>query len=84
MKSPPSAASPETRLAFGEGVEKRPQAVPGIVMPIERGVPGAPLAQAAHSVALPVGLSRGVRRIRGVQETTILGGEQEDQPVDEA
>ena len=74
----------ETRLALGKGVEQRPQALPGIVVPIERGIPGAPLAQAAHGVAVPVGLSRGVRRIRGVQETTILGGEQEDQPVDEA
>ena len=83
MKSPPSAASPRrvSPLARASKSARRPSQA---VMPIERSVPGAPLAQAAHGVALPIGLSRGVRRIRGVQETTILGGEQEDQPVDEA
>ena len=83
-EEPAERRQPKTRLALGKGGEQRPQALPGIVVPIERGIPGAPLAQAAHGVAVPVGLSRGVRRIRDVQQVPVLGSEQEDQPVDEA
>ena len=65
----------ETRFTRGESVEQRPQAVPTVVMPIERCVPGAALAKAAYGVAVPIGLSGGVCCIRDVQEAAILGGE---------
>ena len=32
---------------------------------------------------MPVGIPSGIRRVRDVQEAAVLGGEQEDQPVDE-
>ena len=82
-EEPTERRQAETRLACSDGIERCPQACPRVVVSVECGIPDAPLAQAAHRVAVPVGILSGMRRVRDVQEAAVLGGKQEDQPVDE-
>ena len=80
---PPSAGRP----SFGsprERLEGRLQPLEGIGVLVPGGAAHAALAQAGDAVALGVDAARRGRGVLRMQQVPVLGGEQEDQAVDEA
>ena len=74
----------EPRLAARERREGRLQPLEGVGVLVPGGAAHAALAQAGDAVALGVDAAGGRRGARRMQEVAVLGGEQEDQAVDEA
>ena len=74
----------EPQLAVGERLEGRLQALEGVSVLVPSGSAHEALAQAGDAVALGVDPARRGRGGVGMQEVAVLGGEQEDQAVDEA
>ena len=66
------------------GRERDEQPFPAIVVPVPGGAPHGAVAQRADGIAVGIELPRRRRRRRRMQQVSILGREQEDQPIDEA
>ena len=74
----------ELRLAARERLEGRLQPLEGIGVLVPGGAAHAALAQAGDAIALGIDAARGRGGGRRMQQVAILGGEQEDQAVDQA
>jgi hypothetical protein len=82
-EEPIKGRQPKSRLTASKRDENDEQAFPTIVMPVPRGAAHRAVAQGADGIAFRIKLPCRCRCVRRMQQVSILGGEQKDQPVDE-
>ena len=74
----------EHLLAARERGEHDEQTLPAVVVAVPGGAPHRAVAQRGDRIALGVELARRRRDVGRMQQVAVLGGEQEDQSIDEA